>query len=176
MARYADGEAEAFGDLFRRYEPRAYAYFVRRTGSPERARDLYQELFLRMHRARGDYDAARPFAPWFFQIAHRLLLDDQRRAHRAREVAIEDREPGTRRPSSEDQVGDREVLLHVLASLSREERYVLVASKIEGVGYPELAAQLGKSVHAVKKMVSRAILRLRATALSAPPALTSPSR
>jgi DNA-directed RNA polymerase specialized sigma24 family protein len=38
----------------------------------------------------------------------------------------------------------------------------LVAAKIEGIGYPELAARLGKSVDAIKKMISRALQRLRA--------------
>ena len=52
MARDAAGDAEAFDELFRRYEPRAYVFFLKRTGSPQRAEDLYQELFLRIHRAR----------------------------------------------------------------------------------------------------------------------------
>jgi RNA polymerase sigma-70 factor (ECF subfamily) len=166
MARYADGDSHAFDELFRRYEPRAYAYFVARTASRERARDLYQELFLRIHRARDDYDAARPFTPWFFQIAHRLLVDDQRRVHRCREVPMGDREFRTDHPASEARIGERECLGRVLDSLSLEDRYVLVASKIEEVGYPELAARLGKSVDAVKKRVSRVMQRLRAAPLA----------
>lgn len=162
MARYCDGAAEAFAELFRRYEQRAYAFFLKRTGSPERAQDLYQELFLRIHRARDRYDAERPFTPWLFQIAHRLLVDDLRRAHRHHEVPIEQREPREERSSSEDWLGDREVLVRTLASLSREERHILVSSKLEGVGYPEIAAQLGKSAEAVRKMASRALQRLRA--------------
>src|SRR3990172_4750407 len=145
MARYADGDSEAFDALFHRYEPRVYAYFLKRTESPQRAQDLYQELFLRIHRARDRYDAGHPFAPWLFQIAHRLLVDDQRRAYRGREVPIGDREPCPHWTGSEEQLGDREVLAQALAALSREERYVLVSSKLAGVGYPELAAQLGKS-------------------------------
>ena len=162
MARYADGESEAFDELFRRYEPRAYAYFLKRTGSPERAQDLYQELFLRIHRARGGYDAGRPFAPWLFQIAHRLLVDDRRRAYRSHEVPIEDREPAAGRSNSEERLGDREALGQALAGLSGEERHILVSSKLEGIGYPELAAQLGKSVEAVRKTASRTLQRLRA--------------
>jgi len=176
MARYADGDAQAFDELFRRYEPRGYAYFLTRTGSRERAEDLYQELFLRIHRARGGYDAARPFTPWFFQIAHRLLVDDQRRAHRSHEVPIEDREFRADRPGSEQQIADRERLGQVLDALSLEERHVLVAAKIEGVGYPELAARLGKSVDAIKKMISRALQRLRAAPNPTATALTSRSR
>jgi RNA polymerase sigma-70 factor (ECF subfamily) len=154
MARYAHGDAHAFDELFRRYEPRTYTFFLRRTGSPERAQDLYQELFLRIHRARDRYDVERPFAPWLFQIAHRLLVDDQRRAHRSHEVPVEDRELRSGCASSEGQVGDREALRQALACLSREERYVVISSKLAGVGYPELAMQLGKSVAAVRKMAS----------------------
>lgn len=63
MAAYRDGDAVAFEELFRRYESRAYGFFLKRTASPERAQDLYQELFLRVHRARDRYDPARPFCP-----------------------------------------------------------------------------------------------------------------
>lgn len=166
MARYADGDTEAFDELFRRYEPRAYAFFLRRIGSPERARDLYQELFLRIHRARERYDAERPFAPWLFQIAHRLLVDDVRRAYRSHEVPLEAREPRVETESGEERLCEREVLDRALASLTGEERHILLAAKLGGVGYAELALQLGKSAEAVRKAASRAMQRLRAAALS----------
>jgi RNA polymerase sigma-70 factor (ECF subfamily) len=162
MARYADGEVEAFDELFRRYEARVYAFFVRRTGSAEQARDLYQELFLRIHRARDAYDPERPFAPWLFQIAHRLVLDDWRRADRAHEVPLLDREIAAGLPDEEQRAGDRERLGQALGALSPDERYVLVSSRVEGVPLRKLAADLGKSVDAVKKMASRATQRLRA--------------
>lgn len=166
MARYADGDAEAFDELFRRYEPRAYAFFLRRTGCAERAQDLYQELFLRIHRARDRYDAARPFAPWLFRIAHRLLVDDQRRAYRSRELPLEAGEPYAGGTSGEQAFGESEALGRALELLSGEERHVLVSAKLEGVAYPELAAQLGKSAAAVRKMASRALQRLRAAPLA----------
>jgi RNA polymerase sigma-70 factor (ECF subfamily) len=172
MGRYANGDDEAFDELFRRYEPQAYAFFLRRTRSPERARDLYQELFLRIHRARHRYDPARPFTPWFFQIAHHLLVDDCRRAHRSHELALEDRELPAGQPGSEEALGDREHLAEVLDALSPVERYVLVASKVDGIAYSDLAADLGKSADAVKKLASRAMQRVRAAlpgmALAAP--------
>jgi len=162
MEHYADGDAGAFEELFRRFEARAYCYFIKRTRSPERAQDLYQELFLRIHRARDTYDPARAFTPWFFQIAHRLWVDDQRRAYRAHEVAIGDHEPSVPGSGSGDEVADREQLGQILDSLSADERYVLVSAKVEGIGYSELALHLGKSADAVKKMASRALQRLRA--------------
>jgi RNA polymerase sigma-70 factor (ECF subfamily) len=161
MARYAAGDIEAFDELFQRYEARAYAFFLRRTRSPQRAEDLYQELFLRIHRARDRYDPARPFSPWFFQIARRLLLDDHRRAFRSHEVPIEDREVRTDRLEADQLLVDREQLGEALGSLSFEERELVLSAKLDGVGYPELAVRLGKSVDAVKKAVSRAIQRAR---------------
>lgn len=165
MQQYADGDAKAFDELFRRYESRAFSFFIKRTGSRDRAQDLYQELFLRIHRARDRYDPERAFTPWFFQIAHRLLVDDQRRAYRAHEVPVGGHEMSSNRARVRDEVAEREQLGQLLGRLSPMERYVLVAAKVEGTGYPELAAHLGKSVDAVKKMASRAMQRLRSASL-----------
>ena len=167
MGRYSDGDTRAFEILFERYEPRAYAYFRSRTGSAERARDLFQELFLRVHRARHGYDRERPFAPWLFQIAHRLLVDDARRAFRQREVALEPRHLRASAARSEDSLLERDGLRAALESLSAEERYVLVSAKLHGLGYRELAQQLGESSDAVKKLASRAMQRLRSASRSA---------
>ncbi len=172
MARYADGDAVAFDTLFRRHESRVHAFFVRHTGSRDRAQDLYQELFLRIHRARNRYDPERPFAPWLFQIAHRLVVDDRRRAYRAHEVPLGPLEPRAETASSEDRLGDCEALARSLASLSGEEQQILLSSKLGGVGYPELALRLGRSAEAVRKIASRAMQRLRA---EVPFAATMPS-
>lgn len=170
MRHYVDGDTAAFDEIFRRYEPRAFAFFLKRTRSRERARDLYQELFLRVHRARDRYDSARAFAPWFFQIAQHLLVDDQRRAYRSQEIPIGDREALLDASRVRDDAMDREQVGQILEALSAEERYVLVSAKVEGLGYPELAAQLDKSVDAVKKLASRAMQRLREAQAFARPA------
>lgn len=169
MARYAAGDLEAFEELFGRYEARAYGFFLRRTRSPSRADDLYQQLFLRVHRARSRYDPTRPFSPWFFQIARRLLVDDHRRAFRSQEISIADREVCADRVESDQLLVDRERLGAALGSLSGEERELVLSAKLDGVGYPELAGRLGKSVGAVKKAVSRAVGRARLSTVDSPP-------
>ena len=169
MERYARGDAAAFDEIFARYQGRAYAFFLRRTGSEDRAADLYQELFLRIHRACGEYDPGRPFAPWFFQIARNLLVDALRRGARAREVPLteESMGPGEQELGPEHRVAASEQAGQMLAELSDVERYVLVAAKVHGHEYAELARELGKSVAAVKKLASRAMQRLRAGDLDA---------
>lgn len=164
MKLYAAGHGEAFDELFRRFEAPAYAFFLRRTRSPDCARDLYQELFLRVHLARDSYDPRRPFTPWFFQIARNLLIDDRRRAYRSAEVAIGDRDPAAEQIASDDQLSARREVHDVLSGLSAAERLILVSSSVHGVGYSRLATDLGKSVDAIKKIASRAMQRVRAAA------------
>jgi RNA polymerase sigma-70 factor (ECF subfamily) len=174
MKRYADGDRYAFEQLFRRYESIAYRFFLQRSGSPERARDQYQELFLRIHRARESFDCSRSFRPWLFQIARRLVFDHAEHASRARETEVDDREARSEEPDTDERVATREQLQMLLARLSPEERYLVLASKLEGVGYDELAARLQKSVSAVKKAVSRALGRMRVAAAES--LVTSPPK
>lgn len=161
MARYAAGEAAAFEELFRRYEQRAFAYFLRRTRSEDRASDLYQELFLRIHRFRDHYDPQRPFAPWFYQVAHNVLIDDFRRAARSQEVITEIDEFPSPAPDVERQLDGRHRVRRLLRTLPEEQAAVLVAAKVLGLDYAEIADQIGKSVDAVKQGASRALRRLR---------------
>lgn len=161
MRRYADGDGVAFEELFRRYEERAFALFCRWTRSPQRAEDLYQELFLRLHRSRASYDPNRRFAPWFFQIATRLAVDDHRRAFRKHEIPMGEKEIASSDLDLQHRLAHIEEADQLLGELSPEERHVLVSAKVEGTSYAELADDLGKSVAAVKKLASRAMQRLR---------------
>ncbi len=162
MDLYAHGSQAAFEEIFRRYEDRAYRYFLRRVRCESRAADLYQELFLRLHRFRKTFDPIRPFEPWFFYIARHVLVDDWRRRYRQAEVSLEE----GLLPSSEPDVQERAAALQEaerqLASLTPEEARILVDAKVWGFQYAEIAHALAKSADAVKQTASRSLRRLRA--------------
>jgi RNA polymerase sigma-70 factor (ECF subfamily) len=161
MVRYAHGSQRAFEELFRRYEGRAYGYFLRRVRCEARARDLYQDLFLRLHRFRHTYDARRSFEPWFFEIAHRVLVDDWRRRQRRAEVDLEEAGLASSAPDPERSAVARRESERQLARLSAEETRILVDAKVRGLEYSEIAEALSKSVAAVKQVASRSLRRLR---------------
>jgi RNA polymerase sigma-70 factor (ECF subfamily) len=161
MARYAQGSQEAFEELFRRHERSVYAYFLRRVRTKARARDLYQELFLRLHRFRADYDSARPFEPWLFRIARHVLVDEWRQIHRRSEVALDEAERSSAEPDAESRAASREAVRRALADLSPEQIHILVEAKVRGREYAEIAAELAKSLDAVKQVASRSLRRLR---------------
>jgi RNA polymerase sigma-70 factor (ECF subfamily) len=161
MGLYAHGSQSAFEELFRRYEERAFGYFLRRVRCEARARDLYQDLFLRLHRFRHGYDPSRPFEPWFFHIAHGVLVDEWRRRHRRAEVGLERADLASSEPDPEQRAGAVRASERQLARLSAEEARILVEAKMLGLEYSEIAAALSKSVAAVKQIASRSLRRLR---------------
>jgi RNA polymerase sigma-70 factor (ECF subfamily) len=167
MGLYAHGSQRAFEELFARYEGRTYGYFLRRVRCEARARDLYQDLFLRLHRFRHTYDPSRPFEPWFFHVAHRVLVDDWRRRHRQAEVGLEESGLACSAPDPERAAAARCESERQLERLSPEEARILVEAKVLGLEYSEIAAALSKSVVAVKQVASRSLRRLRVAAAGA---------
>lgn len=168
MAAYAQGDAAAFDDLFARYERRAYAFFLQRVHSPDRASDLFQELFLRIHRSRETFRPDGRFRPWFYQVARNVLVDDFRRRGPPLEGLGEDLASGDAL-SPEGAAEQAEALAAALMELTAEEQVILVAAKGAGVDLGTIARSLGRTTVAVRQIVSRARRRIRARR-SDPPA------
>lgn len=162
MDRYARGDLEAFEVLFRRYDRRAFAFLLRRTRCAERAADLHQELFLRIHRFRLHFDSEQRFAPWFFSVARNVWHEDLRRRHRlpneVHDVAAACL-PGPDDP--EKSARDREFVGQLLGALRPSQQALVVGTAVEGLSYPELAGQVGRSADSLKQAGSRALRRLR---------------
>jgi RNA polymerase sigma-70 factor (ECF subfamily) len=167
MERYVAGDPASFDELFHRYEQRAFAYFMRRSQSEERAADLYQELFLRIHRFRDRYDPSRPFSPWFYQIAHNVLVDDFRRMARNRETVLEMDNISSLEPDAELALSGKQRARQLLDLIPVDQAAILIAAKVEGQDYAEIARNTGRSVDAVKQVASRALRRLRAAEILA---------
>lgn len=161
MAAYAQGDAAAFDHLFARYERRAYAFFLQRVQSPDRASDLFQELFLRIHRSRETFRPEGRFGAWFYQIAHNVLVDDFRRRGPTLEGLGEDLASGDAR-SPEADAEQAEALGALLGALTDEEQAILVAAKGAGVDLGTIARSLGRTTVAVRQILSRARRRIRA--------------
>ena len=67
--------------------PRAQGFFLRMTGYDlELARDLTQDLFMRLWTSRDSYDSGRPFSTWMFSIACNMLKNEYR--HRMKRFTI----------------------------------------------------------------------------------------
>src|SRR5215831_17545042 len=109
MAAYQAGSQDAFRQLFDRHAGSVYGFLVRRLGDNALAEDLYQEAFLRLHRARHSYDSRRPFRAWLFTIVHNLLNDALRRRRRTPSVRSSEEAIGKANPDGIHGEAEREL-------------------------------------------------------------------
>jgi RNA polymerase sigma-70 factor (ECF subfamily) len=164
MAMYARGNPEAFDELFRRWEHQLLGYFVKRARSQDHAADLFQEVFLRLHLFREQFDTRQSFGPWVWQIARHVWIDDLRRSRGTPCVGLDEAEHVPVSGEVEARTLARDDIGRLLGVLTPEQQTVTVAAQALGVGYREIARSLGKSVAATKQIGSRAIRRLRRAA------------
>lgn len=75
MGFYQNGEVLAFNELYSRYAVRVMMFLRKKCRSEKLAQDLTQEVFLKLHRSRAQYDQNLPFAPWIFSVTRSVFLD-----------------------------------------------------------------------------------------------------
>jgi RNA polymerase sigma factor (sigma-70 family) len=162
MERYVDGEAEAFEFLYRRVSPNLMGYLLRLTRNRERAEDLLQITFSKIHRARGSYLRGAPVLPWILAIARRSFLDERRSAHvRTEDLSADGSLPelqNEERPLPTELSDALEIAIDRLPETYRE---AIVLTKITGLSVAEAATVLGATETAVKLRVHRGYNQLR---------------
>jgi RNA polymerase sigma-70 factor (ECF subfamily) len=146
--------------------------------------DLVQETFLQAHRHFGQFRGTTEaeLMRWLRQILAdivgklvRRYYGTQRRDVRLeRELAAElDRSSralgeglAARQSSPSQQAARREqavLLADALQQLPEAYREVIILAHLEGLGFPEVARRMGRSVDSVKNLWARAVARLRRT-------------
>lgn len=164
------GEPRAFEQIVARYQVRLLNFVYRMIGDRERAEDLVQEAFLRVHRHLDRFDRTRKFSTWIYTIASNLAKNELRNRSRAPIVALErmrtDHEPEPLRLELEDS-GDRPDAVFerqslkalvdaTVARLPSHHREVFVLRELEGKSYEEIAEIMHCNLGTVKSRLNRA--------------------
>jgi len=160
MALYQSGEVGAFEVLFQRHSGKVFS-FLRRRAAPELARELTQETFLKVHRARHQYSAQYPFLPWLFTITRNALVDHARlqESKLAREsVGNEDSIPASQ--PLEEPSGD---LAGALESLPAPQRRAIELRYLQDWSFEQIAAELKTSPVNIRQVISRGLRKLRSS-------------
>jgi len=159
MAGAQRGEAEAYGELLNEIGPMVMSFLRGRVREAEEVEDLYQEIFMAIHRARHSYDAARPVEPWLFAIARHIVADhaERRRARRAREVVVA--VPPERAVESDAHL--KPELEQALRRMSGEQRQAIALLRVEGLPVEAAARRAGTSPGALRVRAHRAYKVLR---------------
>jgi len=161
--RTADGDKDAFAEIYGTLLDPIYKYLYWNLGSREDAEDLAEEVFLKCLVNIGGYDAKRaPFKAWAFRIAHNLMVDHQRRrGRRGQEELKDDLENGARSaPESLEEDEKARALRRSLEGLPSSQRQVIAMKFFAEMSNAEVAKALGRSEGAINAMQHRALRRL----------------
>ena len=164
------GEGRAFTTLADRYHARLLNFIHRMIGDRDRAEDLVQETFVRVHRHLHRYDQKRKFSTWAYTIAGNLAKNELRNRSRSPMVLFQsikrnweaDHRPlewEDNRYRPDDLFRKRDLQARVeeaVAQLPEHHRVVFVLRELEGKSYEEIAEITGVNLGTVKSRLNRA--------------------
>jgi len=144
--------------IYRRALPQVYGYLLPRCGSVAVAEDLTAETFMAAVAATRRDDPPRVTVPWLIGVARHKLVDHWRR------VAREQRSLAAAEPPLDDpweEWLDAEAAHAALARLLPQHRAALTLRYLDGLPVAQVAAHLGRSLHATETLLVKARSALR---------------
>jgi RNA polymerase sigma-70 factor, ECF subfamily len=170
------GDRAAFEQLVRAYDKSVLRLAMNLLRSPEDARDIYQETFLRVHRNLQNFRFDCSFHTWLYRIATNLCLDQLRkRKVRREEPTVLKTVEGTldRMDSVPEERADGDPHRHLysgqirkrvketLSQLTPREKMVFELRHYEGLRLKRIGEVLGTSEEAAKNCLFRATQKMR---------------
>ena len=166
LLKVADGDKEAFGQLYDFYAPKIFRFIRLKVRSQPIAEDLSSESFLRIweYLQEEGKEIEKSFQALLYKIARNLIVDFYKRKS-SQELFINDdfknflaKQPG------KDQISLKEETEEIYASLVKiKEEYqtVLIWYYIDELPVPEIAEIMGKSQGAIRVLIHRALRSLK---------------
>jgi RNA polymerase sigma-70 factor (ECF subfamily) len=169
MARIAEGDQDVFEVLVDRHQTSILNLIYRFVGDRTQAKDLAQEVFIRVWQAAGSYQPKAKFTTWIYRITANLCFNELKSARRRKLFQFlqfgEDQENTIEEvlvdasPSPEDLLLSREQSRRIsdaLQSLPDNQRLALILKRYDDLSYQEIAKVIGCSVSAVESLLVRA--------------------
>jgi RNA polymerase sigma-70 factor, ECF subfamily len=171
MLGYRDGDSGAFALLYRRHKSGLYRYLLRKCGDKSIAEELFQDVWMKLIKARGAYEARAKFTTWLYQLAHNHTIDYYRR-HR---LSVVTNPPDEKYDIKDTQARDQDQpevqaeiqqqtdrLLLLIDQLPHAQREAFVLREEGGFSIAEIAEITGVNNETAKSRLRYAVHKLRA--------------
>jgi len=171
------GDQDAFERLVRTYDQGVLRLAMNLLRSPEEARDVYQEAFLRVYRNLDSFRFDCSFQTWLYRIVTNICLDHlrKRKVRKEEPAVVEtaegpvDRMDGFEEESAqadpERATWNRQLKKRIedaLGGLTPRERMVFEMRHYEGLRLRNIGEILGTTEEAAKNCLFRATQKMRA--------------
>jgi len=170
MIRYRDGELAAFDILYSRHKGPLYRYFLRQGMNRDTAAEVFQEVWIKIIRAKDRYRSTAKFTTYMYQLAHNCFIDHvrvQRRTPPANRgaAAVDPSEIAGRAMDNPgncaEQAESLERFRQALAGLPVEQREAFVLREESGLSLADIAAVTGVTPETAKSRLRYAVNKLR---------------
>lgn len=170
VRRYQDNDEEAFDALFHRHLNRVYALVCQQVGDPEEARDVTQEVFVRVYAHIRSFRGQSAFTTWLYRVAVNVCLEHRRKwARRGNHAVFTPLEDLTRELPAEDEDPMEAVARHqtqetiqaAVHSLPEPHRLVVTLRYFQGLSCKEIAEVLDCPVGTVNSRLHYAMAKLK---------------
>ncbi len=161
----AQGDMQAYQQLFEWYWDQVYGTVLRLTKTPEEAKDLAQDIFLKLWDKREKLPEVRNFRSYLFTISRNLVYDQLRtKVFRESNREFLMNYFSYSRSSPQELLEQKElgeVLNEAIGNLSPQLRKVFNLHRIEGLSHEEIAEKLNITPISSKTYMVRALIALR---------------
>jgi len=157
VARIVRGEKKMLDVLFDRYIERLMRYVVLFVKSQEEAKDITQDILVKIFKALGSYRSSGRFESWFFTIARRTLIDCYRKK-KLKTFSFDSQE--IEEPAAQPQEGPGKAP-ELLQGLPARDREILQLRFLESLSYEEIAEITGMAPGTLRNVVCRSLKRLQ---------------
>jgi RNA polymerase sigma-70 factor (ECF subfamily) len=162
VERARQGDRDAFGLLYDRFQPEIVRYLAHRVGDPDTAEDLAQHVFLKAWQAIPRYEARGvPFKAWLYRMAHNQMVDHFRTRKQTTDLDGID-VPEEAEAEALVLAGEMSAALEAaLARLSEDHRQVLTLRFLMEKSAREIGEIMGRKEVTVRGLQMRALQALR---------------
>jgi len=171
IARFQDGDEQAYVELVNRYRNRLMTFVYRFVNDMEKAEDIVQDTLMKLYTHRHYYRNIAKFSTWIYTIAGNFAKTELRRKKRHKvtnlsQMGFDDRE--YQLPSVEPETGEtaqghfaEKKIQMAIQELPLHFRTVVILRDIQELSYEEISKIVDVPLGTVKSRINRARLQLQ---------------
>lgn len=158
FGQISEGSETAFREIFDRYTPQLHPFILGIVKKEAIAREIVQEVFLRLWLRRETLTAVEKPSSWLYRIASNLSMTWYRRQQMERKIleTIGQSETASEH-LPEEEFTSRELQKLIQDAINRlppKRRQIFILSRVEGLSRKEIAQQLNMSENTVRNQLA----------------------